>query len=413
MKLTKTRLHILKKHDDLSNIAKSGISMHCHTRFSQELLDFIPYYAEQIPIISYFWRKEQEKYLHREGKLIDFTTGYWTPPLTEELVFQSEKHEINRLGLEAVVSITDHDCIQANLNLCETNDNAKTPISMEWTVPFEFGFFHLGIHNLPKHSAQDIADDLLNFTFAKERGLKFGENRLSELFEMLNEIPDILIVFNHPAWDIEMIGKERHTILLKLFIEKYSTEIHALELNGFRTWSENKEVIDLSETLGIPLVTGGDRHGCKPNTVINLTKSTTFSEFVDEIRIDKQSEIAILPEYKQPLVSRQLQCFSDILGFYPDFAADRQRWTDRVFYDIRDGNGLQKISTRWNESGPAWLRAAIVFLKFLGNENLLPIIRQTVLKKDILPADESSINFYPGKRSESLRGSLDLSPGFD
>jgi hypothetical protein len=391
MKLKQTHLHFLHKPANLGDIAKTGVSLHCHTRFSKELLDFIPHYAEKIPIVSYFWKKEQEKYLAREGKPIDFTTGYWSPPMTEELVYQSEKTEINSLGLDAVVSITDHDCIQANLNLCETNDNAKIPISMEWTVPFEDGFFHLGIHNLPKDFAEDFVKDLLDFTFAKERGLKFNQNRLSELFEMLNEIPDILIVLNHPIWDIEMSGKERHEILLKLFIEKYGDQIHALEVNGFRSWSENKEVIELAESLEIPLVTGGDRHGCKPNTIINLTKSKTFSEFVDEIRIDKQSQIAFLPEYKQPLVSRQLKCFSEILSFYPDSQKGRQRWFDRVYYDMQDGNGLQKLSVRWGKSGPTWLRLAISTLKFLGNENLCPILRQTVQKKDIMPQNEPSI----------------------
>jgi hypothetical protein len=393
MKLKQTQLHFLHKSANLGELAATGVSLHCHTRFSKELLDFIPHYAEKIPIVSYFWRKEQEKYLAREGKPIDFTTGYWSPPLTEELVYQSEKAEINKLGLDAVVSITDHDCIQANLNLCETNDNAKIPISMEWTVPFEDGFFHLGIHNLPKDLAEDIAEDLLDFTFAKERGLKFNRTGLSELFEMLNQIPDILIVLNHPAWDIEMVGKERHEILLRLFIEKLGDQIHALEVNGFRSWSENKAVIELAESLKIPLVTGGDRHGCKPNTVINLTNGKTFSEFVDEIRIDKQSQIAFLPEYKQPLVSRQLQCFSEILSFYPDFQAGRQNWFERVYYDLQDGNGLQKLSVRWKQNGPIWLRLAILTLKFLGNEKLRPVLRQTVSKKDVLPQSESLISW--------------------
>jgi hypothetical protein len=32
------------------------------------------------------------------------------------------------------------------------------------------------------------------------------------------------------------------------------------------------------------IISGGDRHGCEPSAVLNLTNAKTFSEFIDEIR---------------------------------------------------------------------------------------------------------------------------------
>lgn len=389
MKIQQTSLKILPEKKDLSRNAKTGVSLHCHTLYSKEMLDFLPFYAERIPIVSYFWRKEQEKYRQREGKKIDFSTGYWSPPMSEQEVYQIEKEQINQIGLDEIVSITDHDCIEANLKLIESVENKKAPISMEWTVPFEIGFFHLGIHNLPHDKALEISDELLNFTFAKERNLEFNQNRLEEIFEMLNQFSEILVVFNHPLWDIEMIGKEQHQILLQKFLGKYAPWIHALEFNGFRSWSENKGVIELSEILGIPLVTGGDRHGCQPNTVINLTNSRNFAEFVEEIRVDKYSQIVLFPEYKQPLTSRCLLSISEILKFYPEFPEGRKKWFDRVYYDKNDGNGLQKLSTHWERGGPGWLRWVISAFRFLGNKQFQPIFRLAQNQSDVVQINQA------------------------
>jgi hypothetical protein len=381
MNLKRTRLHILHEAKNLSQEAKTGVSLHCHTEHSREMLDFVPHYAEKFPIISYFWKKERDKYLETEGKGIDFSTAYWSPPMTAQEVYNIEKTQINETGLEAIVSISDHDSIDANLSINEETDNSKAPISLEWTVPFEYGFFHVGVHNLPKDRAIEITKTLLDYTF--------GENptneKLHEMFSMLNEIPQVLVILNHPLWDIEMVGKERHETLLKHFIKEQGKWIHAFEINGFRTWSENKAVIEMAEALGIPIVTGGDRHGCKPNTVVNLSNSNTFEEFVEEIRVDKRSEVVLMPEYSQPLHSRQLQSFSEILKLYPEFPEGRQKWFDRVYFDIGDGEGLRKLSVHWRRGGPRWLRWAIWTLGVLGSPRLRPAFALARKKKDRVP----------------------------
>lgn len=391
MNLKQTRLHILQDAESLTSRAKTGVSLHCHTEHSKEMLDFIPHYADKLPIISYFWQKERKKYQEKEGKGIDFSTAYWSPPMTGQAVYNIEKDQIARAGLDEIVSITDHDSIDAGLEVNRNGENTHAPISLEWTVPFEFGFFHVGVHNLPTDRAVEITQTLLEYTFVKEN---HSNEKLQEMFSMLNELPGVLVILNHPIWDIELVGEERHEALLKDFIKAHGRWIHAFEINGFRSWSENKLVIEMAEALGIPIATGGDRHGCKPNTVINLTNADTFDEFVHEIRVEKKSEVVLMPEYEQPLHSRQLQSFSEILKHYPEFVEGRQKWFERVFFDSGDGQGVRSLASHgWRLGGPRWLRAAIWTLGFLGSPQVRPLFRLARSRKDRVPLDAEKTSF--------------------
>jgi hypothetical protein len=150
----------------------------------------------------------------------------------------------------------------------------------------------------------------------------------------------------------------------------------------------------MAEALGIPVATGGDRHGCKPNTVINLTDAATFEEFIDEIRDGRKSEVVLMPEYEHPIHSRQLQSFSEILKHYPDFADHRRRWFDRVFFDVGDGKGIVPLSAHgWKRGGPKWLRAAIWTLGFLGSPTVRPIFRVARKGVDRVPKDPAKAQF--------------------
>ena len=389
MNLKQTRLHILREAENLAPKATTGVSLHCHTEHSKEMLDFVPHYAGKFPVISYFWKKEKKKYEEKEGKGIDFSTAFWSPPMTARSVYDIEKCQINGAGLDAIVSLTDHDSIDSTLELNEHNGNSRAPISLEWTVPFDYGFFHLGVHNLPKETAVELTKTLLDFTFIKEN---HTNDHLHDMFAMLNDLPGVLIILNHPLWDIEIVGKERHEALLKNFIHTHGRWIHAFEINGFRSWSENKAVLEMAEALGLPVATGGDRHGCSPNTVLNLTNADTFEGFVDEIRIAKKSEVVLMPEYEHPLHSRQLQSFSEILKHYPEFDEGRQKWFERVFFDSGDGQGLRPLSSHgWKRGGPNWLRGAIWTLGFLGGPKMRPFFRVARKKHDRIPK-QSSIN---------------------
>jgi len=397
MNLKQTRLHILDKPKDLGAIAKNGVSMHCHTQHSKELLDFIPYYAEKLPIVSYFWEKECRRYVEREGKLPNFKTGYWQPPLTGQEVFESEKGQMNRHGLDAIVSITDHDCIQANLEVNAQTANDLAPISMEWTVPFEYAFLHVGVHNLPPERAVEMTDKLLQYTAAGA-----DNEKLHEIFSMLNELPEILVVLNHPVWDIEMIGDELHLALLKNFIAEHGRWIHAFEVNGFRSWSENKTVIEIAETHGFPLVTGGDRHCCHTNTVLNLTNSKTFAGFAEEIRVDKYSEIVLMPEYRESLHARQVAAIAEILQNYPEFPENRRRWLDRVYVDAEDETGLRPLSEHWKGGGPKWLRWVMWTIGVLSHNNMRPVFQLAMKREDMVPKQSEIYRQIPQIGSEPL-----------
>ena len=397
MNLKQTRLHILDKPKDLSATAQTGVSLHCHTQHSKELLDFIPYYAERIPVVSYFWEKECRRYLEREGKLPNFTTGYWMPPLTGREVFESEKEQMNRAGLDAIVSITDHDCIQANLEVNTQISNDQAPISMEWTVPFDYAFLHVGVHNLPPERAAEMTGKLLGYTSQSA-----DDEKLHEVFAMLDELPEVLVVLNHPIWDIEMIDGELHLALLKNFIAEHGKWIHAFEVNGFRSWSENQAVIKMAEDLGFPLVTGGDRHCCHKNTVINLTNSKTFAEFAEEIRIDKYSEIVLMPEYRESLHARQIASIAEILHNYPEFPVERRRWLDRVYVDLEDDTGLRPLSCYWKGGGPKWLRWVMWTVGVLSHKRVRPAFRMMMRCEDVVPQQSKVFQPIPQTGSEPL-----------
>lgn len=380
----------MHKPEDLASRAKTGVSLHCHTEHSKEMLDFLPHYAAKLPIISRLSKMEVASYQKRKGKAIDFSTAFWLPPLSSQTVFDIEEKQINNAGLNALVSLTDHDGIDGNLDLHNKGEIAEVPISLEWTVPFEFGYFHVGVHNLPADRAIDITKDLLAYSFGEE-----GANNLTlhQLFAMLNELPELLIVLNHPLWDIGRIGKERNRQLLDLFMKEHGKWIHAFEINGFRKWSENKAVIEIAEAYGIPVVTGGDRHGCQPNTVINLTNSKTFAEFTEEVRHDRRSEIVLMPEYRHSIHSRQMQSFAEILKNYPEFREGHRKWFDRIHFDTGDGLGVRPLSVHWVFGGPKWLRIAIWVLGVAGSPRYRPMYRLVMKPEDRVPKNAAETTF--------------------
>ena len=67
---------------------------------------------------------------------IDWARSYWTPPLTPKLAFDLESRQIEKLNLAALVSISDHDNIQAPLLLRSVPSARHIPISVEWTAPY-------------------------------------------------------------------------------------------------------------------------------------------------------------------------------------------------------------------------------------------------------------------------------------
>jgi hypothetical protein len=302
-----------------------------------------------------------ERGAENHGIRINYAESYWVPPMTPKLAFDLESRQIESLNLAAMVSLTDHDTIKAPMLLRTVPSARRIPVSVEWSAPYaNFQSFHLGIHNLPSARATEwmaALDDLTTHP---------NDARLTELLAALHHEPNVLVVFNHPMWDLYLIGKEKHGFLVNEFLQKNGAFIHALELNGLRHWSENREVRQLAEKWNMPLVSGGDRHGVEANANINLTNATSFTEFVHEIRREKRSQVLFMPQYAEPWKHRILQSAIDAVRTYPEFPQGSRVWDERVYHP--DANGINRpLRELWpSGSAPRALTVAIAFVQLLG-----------------------------------------------
>jgi hypothetical protein len=354
----------------------TGVSLHGHTMHSEECLSFLPRYLHMVPGIS-----QIVSGFERGADRVDFARAWWTPPLTPASALGVERKQIETMDLRPLVSLTDHDNIDAGMTLQATADPREVPISMEWTVPFDRSIFHLGIHNLPLASAREWMSRLALFTSAPD------EKLLPGILNELGAIPDVLIVLNHPFWLEEGITQLDHDCALPRILRECLSSIHAFELNGTRVWKENGKVIELARTYNRPLISGGDRHACEPSACINLTNAGTFSEFVAEVR-GGRSVPYFMPHYREPMALRILETAWDILRPYPGYPG-REKWTDRIFYLGKDGIA-RPLTEVWRERTP-WLMttplsAATGFLQLLTAPGLRVAMRQLLAERgEILP----------------------------
>jgi hypothetical protein len=173
-----------------------------------------------------------------------------------------------------------------------------------------------------------------------------NEEKLPEILAALNDEPNVLLIFNHPVWDLYLIGRERHNFLLNEFLQKYGNYFHALELNGLRNWDENRATRRLAEQWNMQLISGGDRHGVEPNANVNLTNATSFNEFVNEIRRERISNVLFMPQYTEPWKHRILQSTMDAIREYPDFPKGSQSWDERVYHPDRFGT-IRPLRELW------------------------------------------------------------------
>jgi hypothetical protein len=346
MNPVRTQIHFLPSQRSVIRAFRTGVSLHSHTEFSQEELSGLPRHLERMPVVSHFLRRELEMHLAKTGQPVDFSRAYWRGPLDARSAHDLEKRQIERLDLPAIVSLTDHDNIDAGLQLRSDHIVSDSPISVEWTVPFEETYFHIGVHNMVQHHAPSIMRRLAAFTRQPDA------QALGQLLEELDADRSVLIVFNHPLWDMAGIGHDLTLAAVTRFLQMYGTRTHALEINGLRSWHENLGVVHLAEESGHPVVSGGDRHGLEPNATINLTRAVNFAQFAQEIREERTSDIAILPQYGEPLCLRHLLTAWDAVREHPRL--ERQRWIARVFVRYEDGTE-RPLSHIWTDGAPRWI----------------------------------------------------------
>lgn len=340
---------------------RTGISLHSHTNQSQETLDFLASLGSRFSIIRPLMARYERRAEQLHGIRVNYAASYWTPPMTPKLAFDLESRQIEKLNLAPMVSITDHDNINAPMLLRTIPSARRIPVSVEWSAPYGgVQSFHLGVHNLPSARAAHWMRTLAEHTAHP------SDARLTEILSALDKEPGVLVVFNHPMWDLYLVGKEKHQFLVNEFLQKNGAFLHALELNGLRDWDENRAVRRLAERWNMLLIAGGDRHGVEPNATLNLTNATSFTEFVYEIRRAKQSNVLFLPQYAEPWKHRILQSTIDAVRHYPEFPAGSRTWDERVYHP--DAQGVMRpVCELWPKgSAPRFFAAIIGAVQLMG-----------------------------------------------
>lgn len=332
MNVVGLRTHVHLEDDRIARARfRTGVSLHSHTLFSREPLAFVQRSTVRIAPARWALAWAEKRYREAGGQELDLSRAFWTPPLSPHDAWVLESNQIEKkLDLDALVSLTDHDSIDAAMSLRVLNMFRNLPISVEWTVPYRETFFHLGIHNLAAESARATMNGFAALTGSPD------ETRLRELLDGVTSNPATLVVLNHPCWDEKAIGQDRHMAIASGFCRQFKPFLHALELNGLRPWSENRQVVALAAAAGKPTISGGDRHGFEPNATLNLTNASTFAEFVAEVRHGR-SDVLIMRHYFEPHSARMLRSIQDAVADHRHHGYGWTRWSDRVFYVCDDG----------------------------------------------------------------------------
>lgn len=369
----------------------SGISLHSHTRHSHESLGFIGKFLYGHPSLRGWIKHKSEYCRHASGIVVDFDRAYWTPPLCERMAYAVELQQIEALGLRPMVSLSDHNSIQACTLLRATPEFRDTPISTEWTVPFGRTIFHIGVHNMPAELAESLMAEMALATAAAD------ERRIVALLAELCRLPSVLVIFNHPLWNFEGISSELFHCELARFLESAAPSIHAFELNGMRNHRENRAVIKLAAEWDQVLISGGDRHGGEPNAWLNLTNAADFAEFVDEIRNGKQSTVLIMPQYGEPLGWRLYQNFTHVIADYPGHPEGRRRWDERTFHPDQSGAIVPMIDL-WHVGPPKFLKTIFAAALMAGNVPVRGLLRRWMAREN------ESLMLPQAKASQKLPG---------
>jgi hypothetical protein len=359
------RISYLWKDADSAREYTTGVSLHSHTNQSKETLDFLANFGSRYDWVRKLIHAVEARARDRYHIAINYSASYWTPPLTPRLAFELEGGQIEKkLNLSPLVSITDHDTISAPMLLRTVTSARHIPVSVEWSAPFGGDqSFHLGIHNLPSETGAQWMSTFEEYTANP------SEAKLTEILSALNALPNVLIVFNHPIWDLYIIGKEKHRQRVHDFMVTNGEFIHALELNGLRSWKENREVKQMAKAWDKLLISGGDRHGMEPNANVNLSNATSFTEFVHEVRYEGRSHVLFMPQYAEPWKHRILQSALDAIRNYPEFPQGSRGWDERVYHPDMHGV-VRPLSELWPGDGraPYYLRWTIDAVRMMGSK---------------------------------------------
>jgi hypothetical protein len=390
----RSQLVYFSRDRDFPASFRSAVSLHSHTSHSRESLSFVArILRSKTPVRN--WLDSRERHCHSEtGLVLNLDQAYWTPPLPDGLAMELERRQIESIGLRPIVSLSDHDNIWAALRLRELPETSNVPVSVEWTAPFGKSKFHIGVHNLPAGKAKEYMARL------QDCSASLDDRSVCEMLGEIHSLPAVLIVFNHPMWNLYALPPDEFSLELERFLLDAGRFLHAFELNGLRSREENQRVADLAAKWNQVLISGGDRHGCEPNANLNLTRAEDFEEFISEIRNERRSTVLFMPQYEEPMSLRLYQNFLDIIGEYPDYPEGHRRWDERTFHPNHSGE-VVPLYKLWPNGTPKFFRNLFGAAFLMGHRR----VRETV--RGIVPGDRNQL-FLAAEHS----GNNDLSPAW-
>ena len=143
---------------------------------------------------------------------------------------------------------------------------------------------------------------------------------------------------------------------------------------GLRPWAEKRAVAQRCSEAGLPLISGGDRHGREPNAVLNLTNAACFDEFAGEVRHDGWSDVYFGSHAAESRALRIYRNVCDVVRDDPNHGLGWVRWSDRVFYPLDSGE-VRPVSTAWRECPPTVVRWFVGLVQLLDHDRLAPALR--------------------------------------
>ena len=192
---------------------RTGVSLHSHTNQSRETLDFLANFGNQYPVMRPLLsrlerRAERDPRRARElrGQLLDAAHDPQAG-LRPGKRGRSKSWTWRRWFPSPTTTTSRRPCCCAP---CPARGRFRFPSS--GARPTAAQSFHLGVHNLPSARATEWMATLAEYTAHP------SDARLTEILAALNDEPNVLVVFNHPMWDLYLIGKEKHAFLVNEFL---------------------------------------------------------------------------------------------------------------------------------------------------------------------------------------------------
>src|ERR1700677_5152387 len=111
--MARSTISYLWRDHNASRGFRTGVSLHSHTNQSSETLDFLANLGNQLSVLRPFLSRMERRSEAVYGIRINYAAAYWTPPMPPRLAFDLERGQVEKLDLAAMVSITDHDNINA------------------------------------------------------------------------------------------------------------------------------------------------------------------------------------------------------------------------------------------------------------------------------------------------------------